>query len=216
MRSKKERFFIHLSCCLALLHALGYIWQGVQEGFTICIYAMIFLDLLYIPASSFKSIKIFPIYLIIFSIALIFITAFTTSELYNNYSALLCLFVAVLIKPNLKYLLLAIYLVFCSVAFCLAGDPVFYLVIHFARTLWISVIYDFIIYAKYEAKPVILFDEEREILEQMTNNKLQKEIELNGMSDRTIRRRLDAAQKRNGLKSREELKELFIKTYKNV
>jgi len=80
--------------------------------------------------------------------------------------------------------------------------------------MWIFIVYDFIIYAKYERKPVILFDEEIEILEQLCNNLLQKEIELNGMSERTIRRRLDAAKKRNGIKTTEELKELYKNKYK--
>lgn len=215
MRTKKERLFIHLSCCLALIHAFGYLWLGIKEGYSICLLAMFFLDVLYIPAATIKSQKIFPIYLVIFSCSLIFITAFITSELFNNYSALLCLFVAILIKPKVKNILMGLYLVVSAIAFIIAGDPVYYLVIHYSRAIWIFVIYDFIIYIKYERKPVILFDEEREILEQLCNNLLLKEIELNGMSDRTIRRRIEAAKERNGLKSTEELKELYIKTYKS-
>ena len=214
MYTKKEMIFIILSCTFSFLHALGYAWLGVKEGFNFCVYAMILLDLLYIPCATIKSVKLFPIYLVVFSCALVFITAFIQSELFNNYSALLCLFVGVIIYPKLKNVFMGLYLIVSSVAFCLAGDPVFYLVIHFSRALWIFALYDFIIYAKYDRKPVILFDEEREILEQLVNNKQQKEVELNGLCERTIRRRLDAAKKRNGLKTTEELKELYIKTYK--
>lgn len=215
MLTKKELIFIHLSCCLALIHAFGYFWLGVKEDFNICIIAMIICDLLYIPASTIRSVRIFPAYLLLFSSILIFITAFTTSELFNNYSALLCIFVGILITPKYKKVFMAFYLVVCSIAFCIAGDPVYYLLIHFSRSLWIFVIYDFIIYVKYERKPVILFDEERELLEQLANGEQIKSLELNGLSERTIRRRLDAAQRRNGLKNREELKELYIRTYKN-
>lgn len=214
MHNKKELIFIHVSSCLSLLHAFGYFWLGFQSGFTVCIIAMIILDVLYVPTTFINSVKIFPIYLIIFSCSLIFITAFITSELFNNYSALLCLFVAILILPRFKNILMGLYLIVSAVAFCVAGDPVVHLLIHFSRAMWIFIIYDFIIYVKYERKPVVLFDEEIEILEQLTNNNLLKEVELNGLSERTIRRRLDAAQERNGLNSRNELKELYIKTYK--
>lgn len=215
MLTKKELIFIHLSCCLALIHGFGYLWLGIKEGFTVWIVAMVVCDFLYVPASTIRSVKIFPGYLLFFSCVLVFITAFTPSELFNNYSALLCLFVGILIMPKYKRVFMACYLVISAIAFCVAGDPVYYLVIHFARALWLFCIYDFIIYVKYERKPVILFDEEREILEQLANGAIIKELELNGLSERTIRRRLDAAQVRNGLKSREELKELYIKTYKH-
>jgi len=214
MHTKRERLFIHLSAGLSILHAMGYLFLGYKEGFNICIIAMIILDLLYIPAALIKSVKLFPAYLVLFSAVLVFITAFITSELFNNYSALLCLFVAILIMPKLKNVLMSLYLAVAAAAFCLAGDPSYYLVIHYSRAIWIFVIYDFIIYVKYDRKPVILFDEEIEILEQLVSGAIIKELELNGLSERTIRRRLDAAQKRNGLKDRDELKELYIKTYK--
>lgn len=214
MHTKRERLFIHLSNLFALLHALGYVWLGVQTGFNICIFGMIILDLFYIPVSVIKSVRLFPAYLVLFSAALVFITAFITSELFNNYSALLCLFVGILLKPTRKYIFMGLYLIITAIAFVLAGDPVYFLIIHYSRALWIFLIYDFIVYVKYERKPVILFDEEIEILEQLAGGLLIKEMELNGYSERTIRRRLDAAQKRNGLKTRDELKELYIKTYK--
>jgi len=214
MHTKKERLFIHLSGALAIVHALGYIWLGINEGFTVPVITMVVLDLLYIPVTTIKSVKLFPSYLVAFSVALVFITSAITSELFNNYSALLCLFVAILIKPKLKYVFMSVYLLACSVAFCLANDYAYYLIIHFSRSLWIFVIYDFIIYVRYESKPVILFDEDIELLEQLTNGSQIKSLELNGMSERTIRRRLDSAKKRNGLKTTDELKELYKKTYK--
>lgn len=214
MRNKREILFIHLSCALTILHALGYVWLGFTEGFSVCIYAMIVLDLLFIPATLINNSVVFPAYLVVFSVGLVFITAFIQSELFNNYSALLCIFIAILIFPKLKNFFMGIYLVTAAIAFCVAHDPVYYLVIHFARALWLFTVHNFIIYSKYERKPVILFEEEIEILEQLTDNKLQKEIELNGLSERTIRRRLDTAKRRNGLKSTDELKELYIKTYK--
>lgn len=197
MHTKKERQFIHISSLFSIIHALGYLWHGFHSGFSICIIAMIVIDALYVPCTTIKNVKLFPVYLVAFSSVLVFITAFTTSELFNNYSALLCIFVAILIKPQLKNILMALYLITSAIAFCVAGDEVYFLVIHFSRAMWIFVIYDFIIYAKYERKPVILFDEEIAILDQLSQNLLMKEIELDGYSERTIRRRLDSAKDRS-------------------
>lgn len=216
MYSREEKVFISISVLLSVLHAVGYVFLGHRESFNICVYSMILLDLLYIPATVIKSKRLFPFYLVLFSVALVFITSYTNSKLYNNYSALLCLFVGVLIKPKYKNVFMALYLITTVIAFCITGEPAYYLLIHSSRALWIFVIYDFIVYQMYNRKPVILFDEEKEILEQLSNNMLQKEIELNGLSERTIRRRLDAAKKRNGLKTTEELKELYINSYKKA
>lgn len=106
------------------------------------------------------------------------------------------------------------YLFCASIGFILNGAPAYYMVIHTSRALWTFTIYDIIIYNRYNRKPVILFDDEKRILEQLTSNKLQKEIELDGMSDRTIRRRIEAAKKRNGLASTEELLNLYKETFK--
>lgn len=141
MYTKKEKLFIFVSCILSLLHAFGYFIYGLNDNFYICIVAMIVLDLLYIPAAIIKSNKIFPFYLAVFSIALIYITAFITSELFNNYSALLCLFVAVLIKPKYKNWLMALYLIASAIAFCIAHDEVYFMVI--ISPVLLSIVYSY-------------------------------------------------------------------------
>lgn len=213
--NQRQFIFVILSCIFSVLHAIGYTWHGIQLGFNHCIMAMIICDLIFIPSVLCKRGNLLYYYLIVYSFILVIILAFTDSRLYNNYSSLLCIFTCILLFPQRKYFLMGVYLFNVSIGFILNGAPSYYMIIHTSRALWIFTIYDVIIYNRYNRKPVILLDDEQKILEQLTDNKLLKEIELNGMSERTIRRRLDAAKKRNGLQSTEELKALYTDTYKN-
>lgn len=209
----KKKHFIILSSLFSVLHALGYIWHGLQTEYTVYIFIMAVLDLLYIPALIFSYKKLFPFYFVVFSLALVLIAALTDSPYFSNYSGLLCIFIGVLIFPRYKSFFMGLYLLFAAVAFTLRGAPFYYFLIHSSRALWAYLVYKNIIYEKYNRKPVIFFDDEKEIIIQLLENKLIKEIELKGMSERTIRRRLDAAKKRNGVRDLEELKELYKKTY---
>ena len=80
--------------------------------------------------------------------------------------------------------------------------------IHIARSIWFIGIVEFVLNDKFKRKRLVLFDDQKNILQQLCNGKVyQKEVE--GYSENTIYRKLKAARERNGNLTRDQLVEEF-------
>lgn len=210
---KNEKKFLLVSCICSALQGLLYLFHGFKTEFSLLECIMCICDLSYIPLVLIFRNKGFKAFVLGMSVVLIFISAFNETRLFNNFSALLCLFVFIMIYPKQKKLLMILYLCLTAVAFVLNEEPMYFYLIHSCRAIWTFSIYDLIIYHQYNRKPLILTDDEQKIIAQLCEGKLQKELELNGYSESTIRRRLASAMKRNDIQTKEELKELYKSIY---
>lgn len=212
-KHKNEKKFLLVSCICSLMQGLLYLFYGFKTTFDVPNLAMTIIDLTYIPLVLIFRNKGFKVFVLGTTVSLIFISAFNETRLFNNFSALLCLFVFIMIYPKQKKLLMIFYLCLTAVAFVLNEEPMYFYLIHSCRAIWCFSIYELIIYHQYNRKPLILTEDEQQIIAQLCEGKLQKELELNGYSESTIRRRLASAMKRNDIQTKEELKDLYKTTY---
>lgn len=208
---KKEKQFLLITCILSFLQGLFYVYDGIITGFTINDFVLAALDFAYIPMILIWRKKGFAVFICLVSALLIWVNSRMETYLFNNFSALLCLFIAIMVFPKIKYFCMIGYLVATAIAFAFDNEPMYLYLIHTLRAIWLFVIYDIVIYENYSRKPVIFTEEEQNIIKQLYEGKYIKEIDYNCYSERTIRRRLKAAMKRNDVKTREELIELYKK-----
>jgi len=208
---KKEKQFLLITCILSLLQGLFYIYDGFITGFSINNFVLAGIDFAYIPMILIWRKKGFAAFICIGSVLLIWVNSRIETYLFNNFSALLCLFIAIMVFPKMKYFCMVGYLVVTAIAFAFDNEPMYLYLIHTLRASWLFVIYEIVIYANYTRKPVIFTEEEQNIIKQLYEGKYIKEIDYNCYSERTIRRRLKTAMKRNDVKTREELIELYKK-----
>lgn len=102
------------------------------------------------------------------------------------------------------------YFVVVSIAFCLNEERIYHYFIHIVRSLWFIGIVEYVLNDKFRRKKLVLYEDERDILEQLSNGMVyQKEVV--GFSENTIYRKLKAARERNGNLTREELVNQFRK-----
>ena len=211
---KKDLYFLIITSVLSTVIALLYLWKGFTEGFLPGTYIIIFFSLIYIPVVWIFGRTGFAIFNLVYGIVLIFIIAFYKSYLYNNYTGLLAMFVVMMVKPKLKWPSIALYEFAVCIAFIFNEENLCNFLIHTARSAWLFILFDYILTEKYEPKKLVLYDDEIKILTALSNNKLQKSLELEGFSESTIYRRIRAAMKRNNL-DKKELIEAFIKENKS-
>lgn len=204
---KSEKQFILISSALAFLIAILYVWKGFLEQFYIGTYIVIGMTLLYIPIIWIFRRPGFAIFNLVYSVVLVFIIAFYNTYLYNNFTGLLAIFIVMMVLPKFKWPAIGIYLVAVSVAFALNEENLCHYFIHLARGGWLFHIFNHLLKVKYQRKKLILYDDERKILTELSKNRLQKSIELDGFSESTIYRRIKAAMKRNNLTKKQLLEE---------
>lgn len=203
VRNLKDRFVISTSV-LSLLLSVLCIWKGVQTGFEVWGWIIITMNFLYVPLALFCGKKAFPYFYLAYSAVLIFVTAFDRTLLYNNYTALFMTAIVVMLYPKMRWVALVFYFALVSVAFCINGELLVNFFIHVVRSLWFIGIVEYVLNDKFRRKKLILYEDERNIIEQLcTGMVYQKEVV--GFSENTIYRKLKAARERNGNISREEL-----------
>lgn len=213
--SLREKRFLIFTCLLSAFQGLFYLYDGVMTGFSLNDFILAGIDFAYIPMVLIFRKKGFFVYICIGTSLLVYVNSVMETELFNNFSALLCLFMAIMIFPKYKQYLMIGYLIETAIAFALNDEPMYLFLIHTIRSMWLFAIYEFIIYTQYSRKPVVFTDEEKELLKQLCEGKQEKQLELNGYSESTIRRRLETARKRNGVADLRELKELYLNTYEH-
>lgn len=198
-KEKKERNFVLITSILSFILGILYIWKGAEEGFLAVTLIVIAYCFLYIPAVMFFRSRGFIIFNLTYALVLVFLIAFYKSYLFNNYTGLIAIFFIIIVCLKLKWISVIAYGICVCVAFALNDEKLCPFFIHVVRSSWLFYIFDFIISQRYTNKKLILYDDEIQILTQLSKNKLQKSIDLDGLSESTIYRRLKAACERNGM-----------------
>lgn len=208
--NKNEKHFLLISSFLSFLIAALYVWKGFLEQFYLGTYIVIGMALIYIPVVWIFRRPGFAAFNMAYSVILVFIIAFNDTYLYNNFTGLMAVFIVIMVIPKLKWPIASIYLLAVSIAFAINKENLCHYFIHITRAVWLFHIFNHVLVTKYERRKLILYDDERKILTELSKNKLQKSIELEGFSESTIYRRIKSAMKRNNL-SKKQLLEQFIK-----
>ena len=202
--------FMLITCILSGILSALYVLKGIREEFFVGTWIVIGLNLLYIPFAIIFRKKAFTYFYTAYSLILVFVLAFDKTLLFNNFSALFIICVVVLMKPKLELLAYILYLSAITVAFVLNEESLVYYFIHIVRSLWFIEIITTAIYYRTHREKLVLFEDEREILRQLSTGKIyQKEVE--GFSENTIYRKLKAARERNGNLTRDQLLKEFKK-----
>lgn len=207
LKNNNEKRFTIISSFLSLILSLLYVWKGISEQFIPVTCIVIGFCLLYIPVVLIFKRFGFAIFNLIYAIVLIFLIAFSETRLFNNFTGLMAIFVVIMIKPNWKYPSIGLYIIAITVAFALNNENLCHYLIHVVRGTWLFLVFDFVLAEKYERKKLILTEDERKILTELSKNRLQKSIEFEGFSESTIYRRIKAAMTRNNLSKKELLEE---------
>ena len=168
------------------------------------------MNFLYIPAAAIFKRKCFSYFYLVYAVILVFMIAFEKTFLFNNYTALFLVCIVIMIKPQVRFVAISLYIAAICVAFSINGESVFHFLIHLTRTFWFFGTVFFVTENNFERKKLILYEDEIKILAQLCDGKIyQKEVE--GFSENTVYRKLKAARERNGNLTREQLVELFKK-----
>lgn len=213
--NKKEHMFIFITSFLAAILSGLYAWRGFIEGFSIGLYSVIILNILYITFTLIFKKDGFPIFYLVYTLIIIFVIASIKTRLSNNYSSLLGIFIVILYKPSIKRQAMILYTTALCLAFLLNEDTFYNFLIHITKSIWFYYVFDEIITDCYPHKKLILFDNEIKILEALSKKRLQKSLIFDGMSESTIYRRIKAACKRNHM-SKAELIEEFKRQHDEI
>ncbi len=204
-----DHFVLFTSVISGILCAL-YVWKGFSEGFFIGTWVIALMNFLYIPAAAIFKRKCFSYFYLVYAVILVFMIAFEKTFLFNNYTALFLVCIVIMIKPQVRFVAISLYIAAICVAFSINGESVFHFLIHLTRTFWFFGTVFFVTENNFERKKLILYEDEIKILAQLCDGKIyQKEVE--GFSENTVYRKLKAARERNGNLTREQLVELFKK-----
>lgn len=204
-----DHFVLFTSVLSGILCAL-YVWKVFSEGFFIGTWVIALMNFLYIPAAAIFKRKCFSYFYLVYAVILVFMIAFEKTFLFNNYTALFLVCIVIMIKPQVRFVAISLYIAAICVAFSINGESVFHFLIHLTRTFWFFGTVFFVTENNFERKKLILYEDEIKILAQLCDGKIyQKEVE--GFSENTVYRKLKAARERNGNLTREQLVELFKK-----
>ena len=141
--------------------------------------------------------------------------AFEQTYLYNNYSALFIICVVIMIQPKIRIPAIIMYFVLVTIAFALNEEILYHYFIHVVRSIWYIGLVDFVLSDKFRRKKLVLYEDERMILDQLCEGKVyQKEVE--GFSENTVYRKLKAARERNGNVTREQLVDAYRNEKENA
>lgn len=111
-----------MTCILSFMQGLFYVYDGIITGFTINDFVLAALDFGYIPMILIWRKKGFVVYICLFSALLIWVNSRIETYLFNNFSALLCLFIAFMVFPKIKYFCMVGYLVVTAFAFAFDNE----------------------------------------------------------------------------------------------
>lgn len=195
---------------ISLIISILYFVRGISEEFIPGIIIVISMNLIYIPLVFIFKRQGFSVFYLIYAIILVFLISFEETKLFNNYTALFMVCIVMMIQPKLEFFIYIVYFVSVCIAFTLNGENLIHFFIHIIRSLWFISIVSYVLNNRFDRKKLILFDDEKKILDQLCEDKIyQKEVE--GFSENTIYRKLKAARERNGNITRDQLVELYRK-----
>lgn len=195
---------------ISLIIVILYLARGFYEGFNIGIIIVSAMNLIYIPLVCVFKRQGFSVFYLIYAVILIFLISIEETKLFNNYTALFMVCIVIMLQPKLEFFICCIYFVAVCIAFIINDENLIHFFIHITRSFWFISIVSYVLHNRFERKKLILFDDEKKILDQLCEGKVyQKEVE--GFSENTIYRKLKAARERNGNVTRDELVEMYRK-----
>lgn len=207
----QKNTFIIATSLLSVVTAGLFFARILTEGAN---WKLIFLsaaNLLYVPFILIFKKKFFSFFYLAYSIIVVFILAFTKTALYNNFSALFVICIVYMLNPKLKVPALIAYAIAACTAFILNDEGIIHFLSHMTRSAWFVIVLDYIFQHKYDRKALILYEDEKQILEQLCDGTMyQKEVQ--GFSENTVYRKLKAARERNGNVTRDQLVEMYRKS----
>jgi len=204
-----DNFNIYTSI-ISLIIAFLYVVRGFSEGFNAGIIIVTGMNLIYIPLVFIFKRQGFSVFYLIYAVILIFLISMEETKLFNNYTALFMVCIVLMIRPRLEFFIWILYFASVCIAFVINEENLIHFFIHIVRSVWFIAIVSYVLNNRFERKKLILFDDEKKILDQLCEGKVyQKEVE--GFSENTIYRKLKAARERNGNVSRDELVEMYRK-----
>lgn len=199
---------------ISLVITILYVLRGIFEGFNVGIIIVASMNLLYIPLVFIFKRQGFSFFYLIYAVILVFLISMEETKLFNNYTALFMVCIVMMIQPKLEFFVGCVYFVAVCIAFTIDGENLIHFFIHVVRSIWFIAIVSYVLNNRFERKKLILFDDEKKILDQLCDGKVyQKEVE--GFSENTIYRKLKAARERNGNVTREQLVEMYRKEKEN-
>lgn len=207
-RKAKNDFFVLFTIVISALLALLYTWKSYKEGFLLIGCIIITLNILYIPFALIFKKNGFHWFYLLYSAILLWAAAFEDTYLYNNYTALFIVCLVIMIQPKVRIPAIIFYFAAVSVLFAMNEEFIYHYFIHIVRSIWYIGIVEYILKDKFRRKKLVLYEDEKIILDQMCEGKVyQKEVE--GFSENTIYRKLKAARERNGNLTRDQLVEAY-------
>lgn len=205
-----DSYFNVFTSVLSLVIAALYIYRGFYEGFNSGILIVAFMNLIYIPVVFLFKRHGFAVFYLAYAVTLVFLISMEETKLFNNYTALFMVCIVMMIQPKYEILSYFCYFASVSIAFIIDDESLIHFFIHIVRSVWFISITSYILNSHFERKKLVLFEDEKMILDQLCEGKVyQKEVE--GFSENTIYRKLKAARERNGNISRDELVEKYRK-----
>lgn len=207
-RKAKNDFFVLFTIVISALLALLYTWKSYKEGFLLIGCIIITLNILYIPFALIFKKNGFHWFYLLYSAILLWAAAFEDTYLYNNYTALFIVCLVIMIQPKVRIPAIIFYFAAVSFLFAMNEEFIYHYFIHIVRSIWYIGIVEYILKDKFRRKKLVLYEDEKMILDQMCEGKVyQKEVE--GFSENTIYRKLKAARERNGNLTRDQLVEAY-------
>lgn len=196
---KKDNIRI-ITFLISLLLTAYHVYQYIDTTNPICflrigIYVVISLVILILGFSAMYFILIF----------LALITCYFNS--FINFTQFFVLLLACRMYRRSEKWLLAIYVINESVALMIQGKEISHLLIHILTCVFFYLIYFYI----NKPKVLVLEKDEEEIIRQLADGKLQKEIDL--YSKNIIKQKLDFAKVRNHVLSTDELVTLYRQSH---
>lgn len=214
-----DRKFILFTMIISGILAILYSWKLYAEwnnlnysespcgtgSCPIIAFLIIGMNLLYIPYAAVFQKKGFHWFYLVYAAVLLCASAFESTYIYNNYTALFIVCIVFSIQPKIKTPAVIFYLTMVTALFLINKEKDFYLfLIHVVRSIWYIGIVEYVLADKFRRKKLVLYEDERKILDQLCDGKVyQKEVE--GFSENTIYRKLKAARERNGNLTRDQL-----------
>lgn len=207
---QKDNFII-VTSLLSVVTAGLYFARILTEGANWKLLFLSAANLLYVPFILIFKKKSFSFFYLFYSVVVVFILAFTKTALYNNFSALFVFCIVYMLNPKLKIPALIAYAIAASIAFILNDEGIIHFLSHMTRSAWFVIVLEYIFQHKYDRKALILYEDEKQILDQLCDGTMyQKEVQ--GFSENTVYRKLKAARERNGNVTRDQLVEMYRKS----
>ena len=211
MKQLKNDMFIKSTAIYSIAISVLYFCQGLVEGFSTSLFLYIGINIVFIPITLIIRKNICIPYLLLYSIILLYLIAFTPTYFYNNFSSFFLICIISILCPKIKLASFICYFIVITTCFIFGTEKIYHYLIHITRCLYFYVLLSFIT-KQINSVKLELNKDEIIILKQLALGMQQKEIK--EISKNTVTKKLRAARERNNLTSNYELIVKYKNSYK--